>query len=112
MTQPNQPFAAFLQGTAAASVPAEPTEALPKILQKRPSEAKRNRQWDAQHPTKSYRGIPEEVDAALRDIAAELNVNKGEVARAFLEHALHAYRQGDLVLQPQFRTGRMTLFNG
>ena len=116
MTQPNQPFARVLQqaaaGSAPANVPAEPSEALPQILQKRPSSAKRNRQWDAGHPTKSYRGIPEAVDAAIRDLAAELNVNKGEVARALFEYALRAYEQGELTLQPQFRTGRMTLYKG
>ena len=110
MTQPNQPFAAFLQGAGAVSVPAEPTEALPQILQHRPSQAKRNRDWEREQNRVTYRGIPEQLNEDLKALALELNVPIGDVVRAFLEFGLAAYREQRLTLDPQFAIGKKTLF--
>jgi len=51
----------------------------------------------------SYRGIPAEVQSALREIHQKKSIPLGEVATLFLGHALDAYRTGRLVLNPQPR---------
>lgn len=73
---------------------------------------KRNREWDRQHNATvvSYRGIPIELQATIKEIAQRLHVSPGEVARAFLEHGLDAYMQGQLTLQPTPTAERLTLF--
>jgi len=51
----------------------------------------------------SYRGIPAEVQAALREIHEMKSIPLGEVATLFLGHSLDAYNTGRLVLNPQLR---------
>jgi hypothetical protein len=51
----------------------------------------------------SYRGIPAEVQLALREIHQKKSIPLGEVATLFLGHSLDAYRTGRLVLNPQPR---------
>jgi hypothetical protein len=58
----------------------------------------------------SYRGIPPELHEALKEIAAELEVTVGEVARVFLEYGLKAYEAGDLALDPKPLPSKFTLF--
>ncbi len=75
------------------------------------SKAKRNREWEKAHAVVAYRGIPDELQEEIRRIAEkELGVPMGEVARAFLEHGLAAYRAGELRLTAQPVTGRLSLF--
>ncbi len=93
------PFA----GLQAHDVPAEPTEAIPQILQRRPSRAKRNREWERKNKVTAYRGIPPELNDAMKDIAIKLSISIGDVARAFLEHGIEAYNRGDLALAPRPR---------
>lgn len=52
----------------------------------------------------SYRGIPSEVQTALRDLHETLSVPLGEVATMLLGHALNAYQEGRLVLNPHPRS--------
>ena len=109
------PFAGLAQTLQlpGSTVPAEPTEAIPQILQRRPSKAKRNRRWELQNKVTGYRGIPPELNKALKDIAAELSVSVSDVARAFLEYGLGAYKRRELVLapRPRFSAHRnMTLY--
>lgn len=86
-------------------------EAIPALSRKTP---KRDRSWEAeqrkQPGVKTYRGVPDALHANLLTIARELQVRVGEVARAFLEYALEAYETGDLVLHPEPRGKRNTLF--
>ncbi|MFZ6027793.1 MAG: hypothetical protein ACOYYS_08770 [Chloroflexota bacterium] len=49
----------------------------------------------------AYRGIPDEVKTALRQLHIQYSVPLGEVATAMLGHALDAYQAGRLVLIPQ-----------
>ena len=103
------PFAAL----RVSNVPAEPSDAIPQILQRRPSRAKRNRDWERTQYRVTYRGISPELHEALKAIAIELSVPVGDVARAFLEHGLEAYKSGDLVLAPRPRLSahnNMTLY--
>lgn len=84
------------------------------VLAKRPSKAKRDRRWEREQREKvgfaGYRGIPQELNSELNKVARELGVRVGDVARAFLEHGLAAYRSGDLLLKPQPRPDKLTLF--
>ncbi len=78
------------------------------------SKAKRNRQWERKHNqvVATYRGIPPELQAQIKKIADDLDVPVGDVARAFLQHALEAYQAGQLRVKPQLKTGKRTLFPG
>ena len=93
-------------------VPEEPTEAIPQLLAHKPSHAKRSREWEKEkNPvTVTYRGIPPELNSQVRQLAETLGVPTGEIVRAFIERGLQAYEQGDLMLQPRLRTGKMTLY--
>ncbi len=93
-----------------SEVPEEPTEAIPQMLAHKPSHAKRSREWEKQQQQVTFRGIPPELNARLNAVAAELGVTVSDVVRAFIERGLQAYEQGDLMLQPRLRTGKMTLY--
>ncbi len=74
----------------------------------------RDRSWERRHQSKKavYRGVDPKAALRVREIAAELNVPTGEVARALLEYGLDAYSCGDLNLAPRPNPARlrMTLF--
>jgi len=102
------PFANLIP--AAPEVPEEPTEAIPQMLAHKPSHAKRNREWEAQQERVTYRGIPPDLNERVKLLAENLGVPIGDVVRAFIERGLQAYEQGDLILQPRLRIGKMTLY--
>ena len=95
-------------------IPEEPTEAIPEVLQHRPSTAKRNRSWEKKQRARknvvTYRGVPRHLQDEIRTIADKHRVPIGEVARAFLEFALHAYQKEKLELQAEFGPGKLTLY--
>jgi len=64
---------------------------------------RRDRSWDAEHKDQvaHYRGIPPEVKREIINIAAELRVPVGQLARAFLEYGIEQYRSGALILEPK-----------
>ena len=62
------------------------------------------------HNAKFYRGISPELRDAIKKLAHSLCVNADEIARAFLEAAIQALRNGDLELEPRPYSQRMTLF--
>ena len=72
----------------------------------------RNRDWERSRRANavSYRGIPPEIQTGIKQVAAELEVNAEEVARAFLEFGLKALRNGEIGIQPHPRGRLMTLF--
>jgi len=75
------------------------------------SKARRNRDWEAKHrDVVAYRGVPAELQAEIKAIAAALHVKVGEVARVFLEHGLAAYRRGEIALEPKLSAGRLSLY--
>jgi hypothetical protein len=84
------------------------------VLHRRPSKAKRDRSWEAEQRERlgqvSYRGIPAELNDRISALAEQLDVIKGEVARALLEHGLAAYDRGELELaveeKPEYEGGR------
>jgi len=78
------------------------------LLTRRPSKAKRNRSWERKQKGKvTYRGIPPELQDELKTVARKIGVTVGEVARAFIEHGLDAYKQDELELNPVFLTGKL-----
>ena len=58
--------------------------------------AKAERKRKQKEELVSYRGIPKTLQTDLKDIADELHVPIGQVARRFLEYGRDAYRRGDL----------------
>lgn len=78
------------------------------------SPRKRNRQWEKKHQSHKavYRGVDPKLALKVKTIAGDLVVPEGEVARAVIEFALHAYQEGELDLIPRLDPNRMrrTLF--
>jgi hypothetical protein len=75
---------------------------------------KRNRHWEKEHNSRKavYRGVDPKLALRVKQIAGEIAVREGEVARFLLEYALRAYAEGDLDLIPYPNPNRMrmTLF--
>jgi hypothetical protein len=75
---------------------------------------RRNRQWEKAHQDQkaTYRGVDPKLALRVKQIASDILVRDGEVARALLEYALRAYAEGDLELnaRPHPDRMRMTLF--
>ncbi len=72
----------------------------------------RSRDWERskRENAVSYRGVPPEVQTGIKTVAAELEVNAEEVARAFLEFSLNAFRNEEIQIQPHPKGRLMTLF--
>ncbi len=74
----------------------------------------RNRQWEKTHLSQKamYRGVDPILALRVKQIAVDLDVSDGEVARTLLEYAMRAYAEGDLNLYPRPNPERMrmTLF--
>lgn len=102
------PFA--LLNRSSGNVPAEPTEAIPQILQRRPSRAKRNREWERKNKPICYRGIPTALHTRIKTIATELAIPTGDLARAFLEAGLAAYEAGEMKFEVKI-VGKRRLYN-
>ena len=62
-----------------------------------------NRRWEkATYPNKAvYRGVDPHLALRVKEIAGDLLVNSGEVARLLLEYALRAYAECELELNPR-----------
>lgn len=105
MTQRRSPFGE----TQATPVP-QPFYDNLRLAEKRT----RNRQWEQAHlPCKAmYRGVDPHLALKVKQMAADLLVPTGEVARALLEYALRAVACGDLELNPRPNPFgmRMTLY--
>lgn len=69
------------------------------------STAKRDRSWerrqraDAETTQVAYRGIPRDLNASMKEIAAAHGMNVSQVARLFLEYALDEYEAGALEIR-------------
>jgi hypothetical protein len=105
------PFAGLPQ-----TVSSEPTEAIPDVLEHKPSTAQRDRDWEkAQRKSGdvvTYRGVPKHLQQEISRAANKHHVPVGEVARMFLEYALVAYERGELPLTAHFGPGKLTLYPG
>ncbi len=58
----------------------------------------------------TFRGIPKKLHETLKDIAAELGVSPGELARYFLEQGLARMKAGDERIEVSFVSGGYTLY--
>jgi hypothetical protein len=78
------------------------------------SPRKRDRRWEKEHQNQKavYRGVDPKLALKVKNLAADLFVPEGEVARSILEYAIRAYEEGDLDLLPRPNPlrMRMTLF--
>ncbi len=101
-TQPAVDIRGLYDFTGEEDSAPEPAAMTPKpgALKHRPSRAQRNREWERQNPPTCYRGIPAELHAAIVEIAGDLAVPPGDVARKLMEYGLAAYRAGNINFQP------------
>ena len=92
--------------------PASPPDIFESLPVAAPRE--RDRSWERKHQDKKavYRGVDPKAALRVREIAGDLNVPTGEVARALLEYGLDAYSHGEMDLTPRPNPARlrMTLF--
>jgi hypothetical protein len=104
-----EPKGGYQSISSSTSAPATNLLDMMPVAEERP---KRNRQWEkAQMANQvSYRGIPEEVRAAIKTIAEELDVNQEDIARAFLEFGLYCFRNNEIEVQAHIKGRHMTLF--
>jgi len=74
----------------------------------------RNRDWERRHLGQKvvYRGVDPKLALRVKEIAAEIDVREGEVARFLLEYALAEYEAERFYLSPRPNPERMrmTLF--
>jgi hypothetical protein len=99
-------------GQALSTFPAQPPDIYDSL---RVAERRtRSRQWEKNHLKEkvTYRGIDPNLALRVKQIAGDIQVRDGEVARTLLEYALRAYSEGDLDLipRPNPERLRMTLF--
>ena len=108
MSDRRNPFGVPHEQTSPASPP-DIFESLPVAAPR-----ERDRTWERKHQGEKvvYRGVDPKTALRVRQIAGELCVPNGEVARALLEYGLDAYSRGDLNLSPRPNPARlrMTLF--
>jgi hypothetical protein len=58
----------------------------------------------------TFRGIPDNLQEAVRQIAEDRDIPVGEVAAYLIESGIRAFRSGELVLLPVPKPGANTLF--
>ena len=108
MSDRRNPFGVPHEQTSPASPP-DIFESLPVAAPR-----ERDRTWERKHQGEKvvYRGVDPKAALQVRQIADELQVPAGEVARALLDYGLDAYSRGDLNLSPRPNPARlrMTLF--
>lgn len=72
----------------------------------------RDRSWESQHPSKTYRKVPHEVRDTVNEIAAAYEYNASQIAQAFLEYALMCFQRGDFELNLELDKHGVTLMPG
>jgi len=72
----------------------------------------RDRSWESQHPSKTYRKVPHEIRDTINEIAATYEYNASQIAQAFLEYALMCYQRGDFKLNLELDKHGLTLMPG
>jgi hypothetical protein len=110
MKQRRNPFE-----TTTAPAAALPTAPLPIYDNLRVAEArKRDRTWELRTYAGKvvYRNVNPHLALRVKELAGDLQVREGEVARRLLEYAMQAYAEGELNLTPRPHPDRfrMTLF--
>jgi hypothetical protein len=78
---------------------------IPVVTHKR-----RDRKWEQQNRSHSYRGVPPDVHEQVVDLARSLQVNVDEVAQVFVSYGLSCIECGLLPIVAHPNAQRMTLF--
>ena len=91
----------------ASSVPHPPTP-VDLIGVAKPKE--RNRQWEKDHRTHSYRGVPPAIHNQVVALASHLQVTTDEVVQVFVQYGLSCLERGILTISPRPKAQCMTLF--
>jgi hypothetical protein len=109
MSDRRNPFGDIPASESAPATPPDLYESLPVATPRR-----RKRDWEREHQNEKvvYRGVDPQAALQVRQLAEELCVPIGEVARSLLEYGLDAYSHGKLNLDPRPNPERlrMTLF--
>jgi hypothetical protein len=71
---------------------------------------KRNRGWEKEHHTHSYRGVPQEIHNQVVALADYLQVTTDEIVQVFVQYGLSCLDRDILTLSPRPKARRMTLF--
>lgn len=96
------------QPSQAAQTPVSPVSPLDQIRGAEPR--KRNRTWEGQHHTCSYRGVPQDIQDQVVALAASLLVNTDELVQVFVQYGLSCLERGILTISPRPKAQRMTLY--
>jgi hypothetical protein len=62
---------------------------------------KRNRGWEKEHHTHSYRGVPKEIHDEVVALADHLQVTTDEIVQVFVQYALSCLDRGILTICPR-----------
>lgn len=71
---------------------------------------KKRRQWEAENPPMTIRGMARELDERLLEIATVEGITKDWAANVLLHYACHLYETGRLTVNPKPGPRKMTLF--
>ncbi|MBC8509111.1 MAG: hypothetical protein ISR58_18425 [Anaerolineales bacterium] len=72
---------------------------------------KRDRSWEKEHRTVSFRGIPQDIIDDINQITEDLHLKSRDgIVRAFLEYALDLFEAGKIPFDPKPDGRSMTLF--
>lgn len=101
------------QPAAPLQPPAKPRTVAEQLRVAAPRpEPKRNRKWENEHPSVTFRKVPAEIRGAVTEIAGATGYTVDQVAQAFLEYALFCHRRGELTLETGLGPNGVTLFPG
>jgi hypothetical protein len=70
---------------------------------------KRNRGWEKEHHTYSYRGVPADIHNQVVALASHLEVNTDEVVQVFVRYSLSCLDKGILTISPRPKAQRIEL---
>jgi hypothetical protein len=93
-----------VQGQSALPAPLTPMDLMG------PEPKMRNRRWEKEHHTHSYRGVPHEIHDQVIDLAEHLQVSTDEIVQVFVQYGLSCIARGILTISPRPKAQRMTLF--
>ena len=82
------------------------------IVQGKPRKGQKRKKTDKPRwaTVVTFRGIPDELQEAVKQLAEERDIPVGEVAAYLIETGMRAFRSGELVLQPVPKPGANTLY--
>jgi len=107
LTSRKQRRSAFDSWSPIGETPAIPPAPIDLMSAKK---RKRDRKWEKEHRTCSYRGVPQYLHQQVIALASQLQVNTDEVVQVFVKYGLSCLEQEILTISPHPKAQRMTLF--